>query len=106
LLSKYLTKSNPIALLSKYLTFLGLKAKNEGKNMKFKVGDKVKITKCFLSQLSFSAANKIKDGGVITKIYSKEAKVNFRSGNTYNIFFTHLELELTKNQQLLFDFME
>ncbi len=72
--------------------------------MRFKVGDKVKPTKKLLLKLP-SYVDRIKDGGKIINILTKEAEVKFYSGCTYHIYFSSLELVSTKNQQLLFDFM-
>lgn len=76
--------------------------------MKFKVGDKVKVTKAFLLKLP-TVGSRVKDGGVITHIYTNkvkaEAKVRFYSGYTYHIYCDSLELRSVKNQQLLFSFM-
>lgn len=73
--------------------------------MDFKVGNKVKVTKQLLLKLPHYFVGEVKNGGVITAIYSRtdEAQVSFYSGCTYNIFFR--SLELVKNQQLEFDFM-
>jgi len=73
--------------------------------MVFKIGDKVKVTKDFLLRLP-SYADRTKDGGIIVAIYSDEAEVYFHSGITYHIYFNSLELNITKNQQLLFNFMD
>ncbi len=70
--------------------------------MKFRKGDKVKVTNRFLLQLP-QLTYKVKGGGVIDRIFKTEAHVKFYSGCTYNIYLT--SLRLAKNQQLLFDFM-
>ena len=70
----------------------------------FKVGDKVKVTKEFLLILP-RLTDKVKNGGVIIKMFEDEAMVKFRSGYTPYIYLDSLELKLVKNQQLLFDFM-
>jgi len=76
--------------------------------MRFKKGDRVKPTRQLLSNLSClsSFVDGIKDGGIIDAIYPNEALVNFYSGHTYIIYLESLELEITKNQQLLFGFMD
>lgn len=72
--------------------------------MQFKVGDKVKVTKAFLLKLPHFTHH-VKDGGVISRLYTNEASVNFYSGYNYHIFYRSLELKSVKNQQLLFEFM-
>jgi len=73
--------------------------------MQFKVGDKVKVTEKFLLILP-RLTDKVKNGGVIIKVFEDEAMVKFRSGYTPYIYLSSLELKSVKNQQLLFEFME
>ena len=73
--------------------------------MKFKVGDKVKVTKNFLLKLPHFT-DVVKGGGTVHHLHADEVCVNFYSGRTYHIFYSSLELKLVKNQQLLFEFME
>ena len=73
--------------------------------MKLRVGDKVGVTKDFLLKLPHFT-DRVKDGGVIIRILEDEARVEFYSGRTYDIFLSSLKLKYTKNQQLLFSFMD
>ena len=73
--------------------------------MQFKVGDKVKVTKSFLLKLP-RLTDRVKDGGVIIKMFEDGAMVKFYSSYTPYIYLDSLELKLVKNQQLLFSFMD
>ena len=73
--------------------------------MQFKVGDKVKVTKKFLLILP-RLADKVKNGGVVIKVFEDEAMVKFYSGYAPYMYLDSLELKSVRNQQLLFEFME
>lgn len=72
--------------------------------MKFKVGDKVQVTKDFLLRLPF-LSNETKGGGIVANIDEKTAYIKFYSGHNYFIYHRSLELINMKGRQLLFDFM-
>ena len=73
--------------------------------MQFKVGDKVKVTKHFLSKLPH-LIDRVKDGGIILNVFDDEAKIKFCSGYTPHIYLSSLELINKPNTQLLFNFMD
>ena len=77
----------------------------DAKRTNFVVGDKVKVTDTLLSKLPY-IANRLKGGGVIIKVLEGEAEVKFYSTHTYYISLSSLRLSPTKNQQLLFNFMD
>lgn len=80
--------------------------------MKFRVGNKVKVTKEFLSQLSNPTTVKALQGiGTITGWAgtgncSHYFRIKFINGTHHYLYGSNLELTPIKNQQLIFSFME
>ena len=73
--------------------------------MKFKVNDKVKCSQELLNKLGGDTLAQVEDGGIVVGIpNSNEVTVQFYSGYKCCVFCK--DLELIKNQQLVFEFMD
>lgn len=75
--------------------------------MKFKIGDKVRVKEKLISKLyTLSLIKTLKMGGIVIDASRSDGiiKVEFPSNYKYNIWCE--DLEVIKNQQLLFDFMD